>query len=248
MPEPAHTDFIVIGSGIAGLRAAIALAPSGRVTVLTKDQLDESNTKYAQGGIAVVLNDDDRIDLHVQDTLDAGAGLCDEQAVKRSIGAFYSSFFAWVNIVGLALQLFVVSRVVRRFGVPGAILVLPFASLGAYGIIALAPLLSAVFAAKVAENSTDYSLNNTVRNMLFLPCTPEQKYSAKQAIDSFFVRVGDVGAAGTVFVGTTLLHLGPRGFALANGFFVLAWLLLAWRIGRIYRDLSASGQPPFTSP
>jgi L-aspartate oxidase len=82
MNQPAETDFIVIGSGIAGLRAAIALAPSGRVTVLTKDQLDESNTKYAQGGIAVVLNDDDRIELHVQDTLDAGAGLCDEEAVK----------------------------------------------------------------------------------------------------------------------------------------------------------------------
>jgi L-aspartate oxidase len=82
MPTPAHTDFIVIGSGIAGLRAAIALAPSGRVTILTKDQIEESNTKYAQGGIAVVLNDDDRIELHVQDTLDAGAGLCDERAVK----------------------------------------------------------------------------------------------------------------------------------------------------------------------
>jgi L-aspartate oxidase len=82
MSAPAHTDFIVIGSGLAGLRAAIALAPSGRVTILTKDQIDESNTKYAQGGIAVVLNDDDRLELHVQDTLDAGAGLCDAGPVK----------------------------------------------------------------------------------------------------------------------------------------------------------------------
>lgn len=82
MTEPVHTDFIVVGSGISGLRAAISLAPSGSVTVLTKDQIDESNTQYAQGGIAVVLNDDDRIELHVQDTLDAGAGLCDEDAVK----------------------------------------------------------------------------------------------------------------------------------------------------------------------
>jgi L-aspartate oxidase len=82
MPEPVFTDFIVLGSGIAGLRAAIALAPSGRVTLFTKDRISESNTEYAQGGIAVVLNDDDRIELHVQDTLDAGAGLCDEAAVK----------------------------------------------------------------------------------------------------------------------------------------------------------------------
>lgn len=74
-------DFIVVGSGIAGLRAAVALAQHGRVAVLTKDRVTESNTEYAQGGIAVVLSDDDRIELHVQDTLDAGAGLCDADAV-----------------------------------------------------------------------------------------------------------------------------------------------------------------------
>ena len=76
------TDFIVIGSGVAGLRAALELANGGRVTVLTKDRLDESNTEYAQGGVAVALSDDDEIDLHVEDTLVAGAGLCDEKAVR----------------------------------------------------------------------------------------------------------------------------------------------------------------------
>ena len=64
-----NIDFIVVGSGVAGLRAAVALASVGRVAVLTKDQLTESNTEYAQGGIAVVLSDDDKIELHVQDTL-----------------------------------------------------------------------------------------------------------------------------------------------------------------------------------
>ena len=78
-----ETDFIVIGSGIAGLRAAIELAQHGaRVTVLTKDRTDESNTEYAQGGIAVALSDDDRVALHEEDTLNAGAGLCDERAVR----------------------------------------------------------------------------------------------------------------------------------------------------------------------
>ena len=75
-------DFIVVGSGVAGLRAAVTLAGAGRVAVLTKDQVTESNTEYAQGGIAVVLHDDDKIELHVQDTLEAGAGLCDEEAVN----------------------------------------------------------------------------------------------------------------------------------------------------------------------
>jgi L-aspartate oxidase len=75
-------DYIVLGSGVAGLRAAVELARDGRVAVLTKDRLDESNTEYAQGGVAVAMSDDDEISLHVEDTLNAGAGLCDEQAVR----------------------------------------------------------------------------------------------------------------------------------------------------------------------
>ena len=75
-------DFIIIGSGIAGLRAAIALAPVGRVLILTKAEPTESNTGYAQGGIAVALGDDDSPALHAADTVKAGDGLCDEEAVR----------------------------------------------------------------------------------------------------------------------------------------------------------------------
>ena len=80
-----ETDSIVVGSGIAGLRAAVALARFGRVAVLTKDQVTESNTEYAQGGVAVVLSDDDTMELHYQDTIDAGAGLCDAEAVQTLV-------------------------------------------------------------------------------------------------------------------------------------------------------------------
>lgn len=77
------TDFIVIGSGVAGLRASIALTSGGaNVTVLTKDKASESNTEYAQGGVAVVLSEGDDAELHEEDTLAAGAGLCDEEAVE----------------------------------------------------------------------------------------------------------------------------------------------------------------------
>lgn len=81
-----ETDFIVIGSGIAGLRAAIELSQAGaRVTVFTKQKTDDSNTQYAQGGVAVVLSDDDNAELHEEDTLYAGAGLCDVEAVKTLV-------------------------------------------------------------------------------------------------------------------------------------------------------------------
>ena len=75
-------DFVVIGGGIAGLRAAIALAPIGRVLILTKGEPTESNTGYAQGGIAVALGEDDSPALHATDTIKAGDGLCDEDAVR----------------------------------------------------------------------------------------------------------------------------------------------------------------------
>src|SRR5512145_308512 len=70
-----RTDFLVLGSGIAGLRAALGLARHGRVLVVTKDQPTESNTGYAQGGVAVALGTDDHTDLHWEDTLSAGAGI-----------------------------------------------------------------------------------------------------------------------------------------------------------------------------
>lgn len=97
-PSSEPPDFIVIGSGIAGLRAACELATAGRVIVLTKDRLDESNTEYAQGGVAVALSDDDEIELHIEDTLRAGAGLCDEQAVRTLIEEgprYITELIAW---------------------------------------------------------------------------------------------------------------------------------------------------------
>jgi L-aspartate oxidase len=78
-------DFLVIGAGVAGLRAAIELAKSGSVLVIAKDSLRESSSEYAQGGIAVALSDDDEVALHEQDTLFAGDGLCDHAAVHTLV-------------------------------------------------------------------------------------------------------------------------------------------------------------------
>lgn len=80
-----ETDFLVIGAGVAGLRAAIELAQAGTVLVVAKDTLRESSSEYAQGGIAVALSDDDEVELHEQDTLYAGDGLCDRTAVHTLV-------------------------------------------------------------------------------------------------------------------------------------------------------------------
>src|SRR6187399_2618634 len=80
-----HPDFLVIGAGVAGLRAAIELAQAGQVLVLAKSDWKESSSEYAQGGIAAALSDDDEVELHEQDTLVAGDGLCDRVAVRTLV-------------------------------------------------------------------------------------------------------------------------------------------------------------------
>jgi len=80
-----ETDFLIVGAGVAGLRAAIEASEAGRVLVLTKDRLTESASEYAQGGIAVALSDDDRVSLHQRDTIKTGDGLCDPEAVRTLV-------------------------------------------------------------------------------------------------------------------------------------------------------------------
>jgi L-aspartate oxidase len=80
--SPSEWDFLVVGAGVAGLRAAIELAHSGRVVVLAKKEVRDSATHYAQGGIAAALSDEDEVSLHLQDTLVAGDGLCNVDAVR----------------------------------------------------------------------------------------------------------------------------------------------------------------------
>ena len=169
-------------------------------------------------------------------------GTAGGQSVEQFIGGFYANFFTVVNLAGLLLQLFVVSRVLKYLGVGIAISILPIIAMGGYLIAAFYPVLTMIRWAKTAENATDYSLQNTVRQVLFLPTTREQKYKAKQAIDTFFVRVGDVLSAILVFAGTTWLAFSTQSFALFNVALVVVWLVLAILVGRHYKRLTAA--PP----
>src|ERR1700741_337456 len=78
-------DFLVLGSGIAGLSYALKVAHLGRVAIVTKKSRAESNTNYAQGGIAAVTSKEDSFESHVRDTLEAGAGLCHEEVVRTIV-------------------------------------------------------------------------------------------------------------------------------------------------------------------
>ncbi|MCA9608771.1 MAG: translocase [Myxococcales bacterium] len=150
---------------------------------------------------------------------------------KRSfIKAFFDEFYFWVNGAGVFLQLFVVSRVVKYGGLRIAFFILPVVALLDATLVSIVPILAILRIGKIAENSLDYSLNNTVRNMLWLPTTREMKYRAKQAIDSFFVRMGDVGSALFVFLMADLAGFGVRAFAITNAVMIVGWIAVAWMI------------------
>ncbi len=155
------------------------------------------------------------------------------------IAAFYGNFQFWVTLVGLAIQLFLVARIYRVFGVRGALLIHPAVVAIGYGLLALSPMLGGfvpIFTllrlVKIAENATDYSLMNTTRHALFLPVDRDAKYDGKTAIDTFFWRFGDLIQAGVVFAGINWFGWSAPTFAGLNLLLALVWVGLAAMIGR----------------
>jgi AAA family ATP:ADP antiporter len=166
------------------------------------------------------------------------AGLADGATVKMLIGSFFGRFFFWVNLIVLIMQLFVVSRVVRHFGVHAALFALPILALLSYSIILILPILPIIRVVKIMENATDYSLNNTAREILFLPLSRDEKYKAKMAIDTFFWRGGDALSNVAVRIITGIFGLGITAFAGLNAVLVIVWLFIVYRI-MIYRKQRA---------
>ena len=165
----------------------------------------------------------------------AAAGGADPIAAQQAfVGAFYGSFYGWVNLLGFLLQLFVASRAIRFLGVRGSLFILPVLAFMNYAIIAVVPLLAVIRIGKILENGTDYSIQNTVRQALFLPTSREAKYKAKAAIDTFGQRAGDVLQAGMVFAGTSI-GLGAGAFAWINVALTGVWLWIAGQIAREHR-------------
>src|SRR5436190_18150012 len=153
------------------------------------------------------------------------------------IGAYAGDYQFWVNVTAFLLQSFVTSRLIKYRGLAGVLLALPLIALGGYSIIAAGAGLGLVRWIKTAENATDYSIMNTARQLLWLPTSREEKYKAKQAVDTFFVRTGDLLSAAVVYVCTTALRMGVGGFAAVNVALTVVWIAIALLILRRHRSL-----------
>ncbi|MEM9067624.1 MAG: Npt1/Npt2 family nucleotide transporter [Myxococcota bacterium] len=165
-------------------------------------------------------------------------------SVGAFLGEFYGDFFFWVNVAGVTLQAFVASRIVKYLGIGGVIFALPMVSGAAYAMASFGVAFSVFRWAKTSENATDYSVMNTARAMLWLPTSREEKYVAKQTVDTFVVRLGDLLSAGLVFAGTTWFGLSPQGFALTNVALVVVWIGLGWLLYRSYQRLAEGKRDP----
>ena len=161
------------------------------------------------------------------------AGGLDEGAL---IGTMAGAVQTWVNLLAFLLQAFVVSRLFKHIGVRGALFILPIIALGGYTTIALLPVLGVIRLTKILENATDYSVNNTTRHALFLPTSRAAKYKAKQVIDAFFVRTGDMLQALVVLIGVQLAF-DVRRYAMINVVLIGVWLAVAFAIAREHRKL-----------
>ena len=165
---------------------------------------------------------------------------------QQFVGGVYGSFFASVNLVGFLLQMFAVSRIFKHLGVERALFIHPLVAFGGYLMMLRGPSLSTITSFKVLDNSLDYSLGNTAKQALWLPTSREAKYKAKQVVDSFFMRAGDVLSAGVVFVGERLA-LTVSAFAGVNLGLTLAWLAVVAALNPTYRAQVRAVSTPVTA-
>lgn len=134
--------------------------------------------------------------------------------VEKSVyvGRFYSGFYTVVNLTGAIIQFFLVSRLLKITGFNWAFAFTPLVVLLGYGSLLFIPALAFLRMVKISENSLDYSLLNTMKQMLYLPLSRQEKYEARATIDSFGQRVGDLLQAGVVFIGINIFHFAFKGF------------------------------------
>ena len=169
-----------------------------------------------------------------------------EAAIGQATAEFYAKIYFWVNLLGMLLQAFVVSRLLKYGGIAGVLLIPPFVSMASYGTMSTSGGLGVLTVAKTAENATNYSIANTARQILWLPVAKEALYKAKTAIDTTVYRAADALAAITVILGTRLLKMSVQGFLMLNLILIMVWFLVALLIVRERRGWES--EPRESSP
>lgn len=170
---------------------------------------------------------------------------------QHFIGAFKADYYVWYNSIGVALELFVVSRVFKWIGVRNALFFLPCFALGAYGVAIAMPVLAMMRLVKIGENSLQYSLQDTTRHALFLVASRDEKFVGKTATDTVAVRIGAIMSTLMVFLGTRL-GWSTATFAAINVGLAVFWLGFVVLIGREHRrrtgELPAAPPPASARP
>jgi ATP:ADP antiporter, AAA family len=254
--ESMGPERLLIGGGITLAVCALLSQLVDRATARgTPDQSAKSDEKISgtQSGFGMILSDryltliaaltvllnvvntsgEYLFGRYVVDTAKAmyGNGPASQAAREQFIGTTYSSLYSHVNLIGFLLQMFVVSRVFKFLGVGKALFIHPIVALSGYLMMLRAPSFEAMRWLKIADNSIDYSLGNTTKQALWLPTSREAKYKAKQAVDSFCMRAGDVVQAGIVYVGEQAAMAVPA-FAAVNVVLTAGWLTVAGGLNR----------------
>jgi AAA family ATP:ADP antiporter len=152
------------------------------------------------------------------------------EAMAR-VGAFKADYFAWYNGIGMALQLFAVSRILGKLGVRNGLLFLPVFALAGYSAGALLPLLAVFRLVKIGENALEYSVAETSRHALYLVTSRAEKYVGKTSVDTISVRVGAILSASVVYFGGRA-GLPPAGFSALNVVLSVVWIAVVLAIGR----------------
>lgn len=159
------------------------------------------------------------------------------------VGAFKADYFGWYNLIGVLLQLFAVSRILKLVGVRNALFFMPCFALIAYGSAVFLPVLGVMRLVKIGENSLQYSLQDTTRHALFLVASRAEKFVGKTAVDTVAVRLGSIMSATMVYVGSRL-DWSISTFATINVLAALAWLGFVFAIGKEHARRSNEAEPP----
>lgn len=162
---------------------------------------------------------------------------------RQILAQFYAGFYNIQNFFAMIVQLFIVSRIFKWFGVRKAVFFLPALALGGYFALSFGAALILVKWVKALENGLDYSLMNTTRHSLYLITPRIEKYKAQAATKTFFHRAGDVLSAILIFTSTTFLAFRIENIAMTNVVLVLIWITLGVLIYREHKKLSALQHP-----